>query len=121
MTSLDAHRLLYALALIAVLWGVQLPHIRLWLLSMAIAFDRFFNTLLMGSCDETLSSRAWRADQDKRYPGMLMRRVIDALFLVLFSQKDHCQTAWQYEALRFRPEVLIDTAGIALSQTLRKS
>jgi len=49
-------------------------------LNIAIALDQLANALLAGDPDETLSSRAWRAEQKgQRYWGWT-RRAIDLLF-----------------------------------------
>lgn len=66
---------------------------------IAIAFDQFVNACCGGWADETLSCRAWRQRERKRH-WAITRRVIDALFLWLFHQKDHCQTAYESELQR---------------------
>nr|DAF78278.1 MAG TPA: hypothetical protein [Caudoviricetes sp.] len=60
-----------------------------------VAVDQLLNTLLGGYADETLSSRAWRHDQDRsrEWP----RKLIDSLF---FWQNDHCKTAYESELSR---------------------
>ena len=53
--------------------------------------------MLAGHPDETLSSRAWRAEQSgQRYWGWT-RRAIDLLF---FWQPGHCQAAYESELRR---------------------
>lgn len=64
-----------------------------------IAIDQLVNTIFGGWADETLSCRAWRQRERKRH-WAITRRVIDALFLWLFCQKDHCQTAYESELQR---------------------
>lgn len=63
-------------------------------LNLLIALDQLANAVLAGDPDETLSSRAWRAEQSgQRYWGWT-RRAIDALF---FWQRGHCRTAYLQE------------------------
>ena len=53
---------------------------RAYWLNLAIGIDQLANTGLAGHPDETLSSRAWRAEQSgQRYWGWT-RRAIDLLF-----------------------------------------
>lgn len=58
-----------------------------------IAIDQLANTILGGYADETLSSRAWRAERDKKAIGIIMRPFIDFVFN-LFGDKDHCYTSY---------------------------
>ena len=68
-------------------------------LNLLIALDQFANAVLAGDPDETLSSRAWRAEQSgQRYWGWT-RRAIDALF---FWQRGHCERAFLSESGRAR-------------------
>ena len=68
-----------------------------YLLNLAIGLDQLANTVLAGHPDETLSSRAWRAEQSgQRYWGWT-RRAIDLLF---FWQVGHCQAAYESELAR---------------------
>jgi hypothetical protein len=57
-------------------------------LRMAVAIDQCGNAALGGSEDETISSRAWRAQQAGKLRGKVAVRVIDALF-----GKGHCERA----------------------------
>lgn len=68
-----------------------------WLVQTLIAVDQLLNALLMGHADETLSSRAYRADQRGRVFGRLFRPLIDTLF---FWQPRHCQQAYMAEVSR---------------------
>ena len=68
-----------------------------------VALDRLLNAILGGSSDETLSSRAYRADRDGQYPGKLLRPLIDTLF---FWQQDHCRQSFLYERDRARLEAM---------------
>lgn len=68
-----------------------------YLLNLAIGLDQLANALLAGEPDETLSSRAWRAEQSgHRYWGWT-RRAIDLLF---FWQTGHCRAAYEAELQR---------------------
>lgn len=60
--------------------------------SVLIALDQLANALLNGWPDETLSSRAWRWEQNgiRSWP----RRTIDMLF---FFDPDHCRESFESE------------------------
>lgn len=60
--------------------------------AVLIAVDQLVNALLAGWPDETLSSRAWRWEQDgvRSWP----RKLIDRLF---FWEKQHCFQSYQSE------------------------
>lgn len=63
-------------------------------LNIAIGLDQLANAVLAGHPDETLSSRAYRAEQSgQRYWGWT-RRAIDLLF---FWQPGHCMAAYEAE------------------------
>ncbi len=62
-----------------------------YMLNLGIALDQLANAVLAGDPDETMSSRAWRAEQKgQRYWGWT-RRAIDLLF---FWQAGHCKNAY---------------------------
>lgn len=60
--------------------------------AVLIAVDQLVNALLAGWPDETLSSRAWRWDNDgvRSWP----KKVINAMF---FWEKNHCLSAYTTE------------------------
>ena len=60
--------------------------------AMLIALDQLVNAILAGWPDETMSSRAWRWEQDgvRAWP----RRLIDRLF---FWEQNHCLESYQSE------------------------
>ena len=70
--------------------------------AVLIAADQFVNALLAGWPDETLSSRAWRWEQNgvRSWP----RRLIDRLF---FWEQDHCQQSYisEREGRQLPPEL----------------
>ena len=68
-----------------------------WLWQNFIALDQLLNTLTFGMADETLSSRAFRADVKGRIFGRIFRPLIDALF---FFDKDHCMKSFINEVQR---------------------
>ena len=68
-----------------------------YLWHLAIALDQLGNALLAGAPDETLSSRAHRADRDGKVFGKLLRPCIDAIF---FWQSRHCFHAYLAEVGR---------------------
>lgn len=52
-----------------------------FILNYLIAYDQLINTLLLGHCDETLSSRLGRAKDKERYVWVKWLRIaVDALF-----------------------------------------
>ena len=66
-------------------------------LNLFVAIDQLLNALLAGAPDETLSSRAYRADRDGKWFGRLFRPAIDVLF---FWQPRHCYQAHLAEVQR---------------------
>ena len=64
-------------------------------LNLAIAIDQLLNALFGGACDETLSSRAWRLQEERGKK--LPRFLIDTLF---FFDKDHCYQSYLSEIER---------------------
>jgi hypothetical protein len=68
-----------------------------YLLNLAIAVDQLLNALLWGMPDETLSSRAFRADRDGKVFGRFFRPVIDTIF---FWQDRHCYQSYLAEVQR---------------------
>ncbi len=68
-----------------------------WLLNLGIACDQLLNVLLLGSPDETLSSRSYRADRDGKVFGRTFRPLIDLLF---FWDDQHCHAAYLAEVQR---------------------
>jgi phosphohistidine phosphatase SixA len=69
----------------------------MYLLNNLIALDQLVNTLLGGHADETLSSRAYRAEQTGKIFGKFFRPLIDAVF---FWQKQHCYKGYLAEKQR---------------------
>ena len=63
---------------------------------VAVALDQFANALLGGYADETLSSRAYRC-QDQKRRWAIARKVIDKIF---FWQPHHCKSAYLSEVIR---------------------
>lgn len=75
-----------------------------------IAIDQLVNTLLLGSCDESLSSRAWRHYEDgsRRWPKVL----IDTL---LWFDNDHCHQSYLSEIERRQlPPSMREKKGIQI-------
>lgn len=60
-----------------------------------IALDQLLNAIFCGACDETLSSRAYRLEQERglKWPRIL----IDTL---LFFDRDHCYQSYLSEIER---------------------
>jgi len=68
-----------------------------YLLKISISLDQLANTILKGEPDETLSSRAYRADTKGRLFGRFFRPVIDGVF---FWQENHCADSYISEVKR---------------------
>lgn len=68
-----------------------------YLLNLGIALDQLANTVLLGTPDETLSSRAYRADVKGRLFGKFFRPLIDCVF---FLQESHCAESYLSEVKR---------------------
>ena len=68
-----------------------------YLTSVFVALDQLLNALLGGACDESLSSRAYRADRDGKLFGRFFRPCIDTAF---FWQQRHCYQAYLAEVHR---------------------
>lgn len=70
--------------------------------AILIAIDQLMNAVLAGWPDETMSSRAWRWEQDgiRSWP----RKLIDALF---FMEKEHCRQSYisEREGRQLPPEL----------------
>lgn len=62
---------------------------------VSVAFDQLLNALFCGTCDETLSSRAYRLKVERGRE--LPYKIINILF---FWQKDHCKEAYESEINR---------------------
>jgi len=68
-----------------------------YLLKISISLDQLANTILKGEPDETLSSRAYRADTKGRLFGRFFRPMIDGVF---FWQDAHCAESYLSEVKR---------------------
>lgn len=75
---------------------------RQYLLHVLIAFSQLGNALLGGYPDESMSARAWRTSQKRRFPGVITRPLIDVFFYIvtLGRDKTHCLTAYESERTR---------------------
>lgn len=63
----------------------------------ALSVDQLLNTLTGGFADETLSSRAYRTEQNGKIFGKVFRPLIDTMF---FWQDSHCYKAFISEKNR---------------------
>lgn len=70
--------------------------------AVLISIDQLVNAVLAGWPDETLSSRAWRWEQDGTRSWS--RKLIDALF---FMEKEHCRQSYisEREGRQLPPEL----------------
>ena len=75
---------------------------RLYIFHILVALSQLGNTLLGGYPDESMSARAWRTSQKRRFPGVVTRPLIDGLFFVVTWGRDsqHCRDAYESEKLR---------------------
>jgi hypothetical protein len=64
-----------------------------YLLFIGIALSQLLNAVTGGLPDETLSARAYRADRDGRLWGVILRPIIDAVFMDSW----HCFNAHEAE------------------------
>ena len=75
-----------------------------WAWQVVVSIDQLANALLGGWADETLSSRAWRAAEKGRRPGVWLRPVLDLLF---FWDRDHCRESYlsERDGRQYPPEL----------------
>lgn len=69
----------------------------MYMMRVSVAVDQLINALLGGAADETLSSRAYRADRDGKLFGHFFRPCIDTIF---FWQDSHCYQSYLAEVQR---------------------
>lgn len=67
-----------------------------WLSQVGLSLTRLGNALLGGHAEESMSSRAWRAEGNERWWGRITRPIIDALFASI-GKPQHCAGAYRYE------------------------
>lgn len=84
------HSLLYALGIAMLASAVSVGPL-IYALRILIAIDQFGTVLLGGWPGETMSSYAYRLDQQRKIGGQIFRPAIDTLF---FWQKLHCRDAY---------------------------
>ena len=84
-----------------------------YLYNLSLLLDQAFNTILNGSPDETLSSRAYRMHVKGKIFGKIFKPLIDLLF---FWQPNHCKNAYLAEVLRYQlpPDFLISGSSAEL-------
>lgn len=73
---------------------------RVYILHILIAIDQLATALIGGFPDETLSSYAWRMEQQGKPWGRITRPLIDWLALTLFGDEDHCARSTASERAR---------------------
>lgn len=81
-----------------------------WIYNVAIGLDQFFNALLGGAADETLSSRAYRGAVLAPHPKKRWRVIYRAIETLFFWEKGmHCKWAYHSELIRKQyPEAFRD-------------
>lgn len=75
----------------------MLNKLKEYILQILISIDQLFNAILGGMADETLSSRAWRAEKSNKVFGKIFRPLIDTL---MFFDKNHCFGSYLSEISR---------------------
>lgn len=73
-----------------------MSRLKRWPLAVLIAVDQLANALLMGSEDDTISSRAWKAKVKGRTWGKIAVPIIDALFRPL-QGPGHCEKSAEWD------------------------
>ena len=92
-----------------------------WLYQLFLAWDQLMNVLATpfnrgAWADETMSSRAWRADRDGKPWGRVVRPFFDLLFAWQRAPGGHCRRAYEREMARLhsppeqRPTTKVDRA-----------
>ncbi|HDR1907280.1 TPA: DNA helicase UvrD [Pasteurella multocida] len=71
-----------------------------WLYHVLIAIDQLFNALMLGSADETLSSRAYRGAILTKNPKIKWKIIYTVIEKLFFWEKEHCKTAYESEIKR---------------------
>lgn len=64
-----------------------------WRGQVGLALTRLGNAITGGLAEESMSSRAWRAEANRKTWGRITRPAIDALAR-LFGDNGHCQRAY---------------------------
>jgi hypothetical protein len=64
--------------------------------NILIAFDQLLNTFFAGWPDETISSRLFRLEQDRKFIGEVFRPVVDYIAF-LCGESNHSQNAFLSE------------------------
>jgi len=74
-----------------------IPALKFWMYNLLLSVDQFGNTILLGSIEETISSRLGRAQLSKRakWYAVIAQKKVDFIF-GLFGQKDHCINAVKF-------------------------
>lgn len=63
-----------------------------WLKRVLVALSQFWNAVLDGNEDETISSRVGKAAERGSHWGIALEGLIDCAF-ALFGERDHCRAA----------------------------
>ncbi len=65
-----------------------------WRGQVGLALTRLGNAFTGGLAEESMSSRAWRADGNRKWWGRITRPVIDAA-AALLGDRGHCERAYK--------------------------
>lgn len=80
--------------------GVVVDAVYDYVIQILLILDQAMNVILFGKADETLSSRAYRADKKGRIFGKIFRPTIDFIFRIFGP--DHCYWAYVAELKRYQ-------------------
>jgi hypothetical protein len=79
-----------------------------WRGQVGLALTRLGNAITGGRTEESMSSRAWRAESNRKVWGRITRPFIDAL-ASLFGDRGHCERA--YKSDRNKPALPVISAS----------
>jgi hypothetical protein len=70
-----------------------------YIYNLALSFDQFVNTILLGDPDESISGRCGRAIESghPKWFVLPLAFLIDLLFLMVFGEEDHVKNAIEPE------------------------
>ncbi|MGP4843300.1 hypothetical protein ACTXGQ_04140 [Marinobacter sp. 1Y8] len=71
--------------------------IRAYAFNLFVAADNMVNTVIGGDPGETISSRLGKGKLARKPVHTFLSRVVDVIFEMLFSQRDHCVNSIQHD------------------------
>lgn len=75
--------------------------------NLALAIDQLANAILLGDPDESISGRTGRAMKsgNPKWWIPMQHKIIDAIFYILFKEKDHCFNGMEPEERPYEKEL----------------